>query len=274
LSFCGVFSGSIRSRLIRVVRKLQFLNNFLRKLHFCRALARRNARLVREPTGFPNKSIILKDDTVARATVLLLLYWQHCLKLHWGVKANLLSSRLPSNRRHYDNSLIHRHCLLERRYRHHRLIRWVLADLFLFRLPSNRLRLKCLPLKCIPHHQNNNNNRLIHRHCLLERRYRDRLRREICLIRWVLEDLFWLRLPSNRLCNCSYHHLIHKRLIHRHCLPERRYQRQDLVFRWVLADLSWFRLPSNRLYMKCLPHHHNNHKRLIHRHCLLERRHR
>ena len=40
----------------RVVRKLQFLNNFLRKSHFCRALARKNARLVREPTGFPNKS--------------------------------------------------------------------------------------------------------------------------------------------------------------------------------------------------------------------------
>ena len=30
---------------IRVVRKLQFLNNFLIKPHFCRALARKNARL-------------------------------------------------------------------------------------------------------------------------------------------------------------------------------------------------------------------------------------
>jgi len=44
---------------IRVVRKLQFLNNLLIKSHFCRALARKNARLVREPTGFPHKSIVL-----------------------------------------------------------------------------------------------------------------------------------------------------------------------------------------------------------------------
>jgi len=44
---------------IRVVRKLPFLNNFLIKTHFCRALARKNAGLVREPTGFPNKSIIV-----------------------------------------------------------------------------------------------------------------------------------------------------------------------------------------------------------------------
>ena len=41
----------------RVVRKLQFPNNFLLKTHFCRALARKNARLVREPMGFPHKSI-------------------------------------------------------------------------------------------------------------------------------------------------------------------------------------------------------------------------
>ena len=43
----------------RVVRKLQFRNNFLLKTHFCRALARlarKNARFVREPIGFPNKS--------------------------------------------------------------------------------------------------------------------------------------------------------------------------------------------------------------------------
>ena len=44
---------------IRVIRKLQFQNNFLLKTHFCRALARKNARLVREPMGFPNKSIIV-----------------------------------------------------------------------------------------------------------------------------------------------------------------------------------------------------------------------
>ncbi|MCL2609072.1 MAG: hypothetical protein FWD94_04115 [Treponema sp.] len=40
----------------KVVRKLQFQNNFLLKTHFCRALARKNARIVRKPTGFPNKS--------------------------------------------------------------------------------------------------------------------------------------------------------------------------------------------------------------------------
>ena len=55
-------------KIIKVVRKLQFLNNYLIKSHFCRAAftkqARKNARLVREPclgyaqtTGFPNKSI-------------------------------------------------------------------------------------------------------------------------------------------------------------------------------------------------------------------------
>ena len=41
-----------------VVRKLQFQNNFLFKTHFCRALARKNARFVREPMGFPNKSTV------------------------------------------------------------------------------------------------------------------------------------------------------------------------------------------------------------------------
>ena len=46
----------IAIRKNRVVRKLQFQNNFLLKTHFCRALARKNARLVREPMGFPNKS--------------------------------------------------------------------------------------------------------------------------------------------------------------------------------------------------------------------------
>jgi len=57
-------------KLIRVVRKLQFPNKsigvdrklqfpikFLLKTYFCRALARKNARLEREPMGFPNKSI-------------------------------------------------------------------------------------------------------------------------------------------------------------------------------------------------------------------------
>jgi hypothetical protein len=49
----------------RVVRKLQFLNNFHIKKHFCRAevavgnlSARKNAGLVRELTEFPNKSNI------------------------------------------------------------------------------------------------------------------------------------------------------------------------------------------------------------------------
>ena len=50
----------------RVVRKLQFLNNFLRKSHFCRALARKNARLVREPTGFPNKSNITENGLIQK----------------------------------------------------------------------------------------------------------------------------------------------------------------------------------------------------------------
>jgi len=45
-------------KAIRVVRKLQFQNKFLLKTHFCRALARKNARLEREPMGFPNKSIV------------------------------------------------------------------------------------------------------------------------------------------------------------------------------------------------------------------------
>jgi Uma2 family endonuclease len=55
----------------RVVRKLQFLNNYLRKLHFCRALARKNAGLVREPTGFPYKSIDMygNEDTVPVAVL-------------------------------------------------------------------------------------------------------------------------------------------------------------------------------------------------------------
>jgi TolB-like protein len=49
----------MNGKKIRVVRKLQFLNNFLIKTHFCRALARKNTGLVREPTGFPNKPIIV-----------------------------------------------------------------------------------------------------------------------------------------------------------------------------------------------------------------------
>jgi ribokinase len=59
---------------IRVVRKLQFLNNFLKNLHFCRAgfekaEARKNAGLVREPTGFPNKSIIVCGLTNIETTL-------------------------------------------------------------------------------------------------------------------------------------------------------------------------------------------------------------
>jgi hypothetical protein len=42
---------------IRVVRKLQFLNNFLIKTAVLQAESRKTARLVREPIGFPNKSI-------------------------------------------------------------------------------------------------------------------------------------------------------------------------------------------------------------------------
>jgi hypothetical protein len=40
----------------RIIRKLQFLNNFSRKSHFCRASAQKNARPVRKSTGFPNRS--------------------------------------------------------------------------------------------------------------------------------------------------------------------------------------------------------------------------
>ena len=47
----------IVGKLIRVVRKLQFPIKFLLKTYFCRALARKNARLEREPMGFPNKPI-------------------------------------------------------------------------------------------------------------------------------------------------------------------------------------------------------------------------
>jgi hypothetical protein len=42
-------------RLIKVVRKLQFPNNFLIKKHFCRALARKNEGLVRQPIGLSYK---------------------------------------------------------------------------------------------------------------------------------------------------------------------------------------------------------------------------
>jgi transcriptional regulator with XRE-family HTH domain len=48
----------VSDKTIRVVRKLQFLNNFLIKIAFLQGFARKNARLVREPTGFPNKSIV------------------------------------------------------------------------------------------------------------------------------------------------------------------------------------------------------------------------
>jgi hypothetical protein len=63
VNYTTVFFLNFFLKHIIVVRKLQFLNNFLKKSHFCRAdfekvKARKNARLVREPTGFPNKSII------------------------------------------------------------------------------------------------------------------------------------------------------------------------------------------------------------------------
>jgi len=47
-------------KINRVVRKLQFTNNFLIISHFYRALARKNARLVREPTGFHHKSNFMR----------------------------------------------------------------------------------------------------------------------------------------------------------------------------------------------------------------------
>ena len=57
----ALFMGRINDvSFTRVVLKLQFQNNFLLKTHFCRALARKNARLVREPMWFPNKSTV--DD--------------------------------------------------------------------------------------------------------------------------------------------------------------------------------------------------------------------
>ena len=43
--------------VIRVVRKLQFLNNFLMKIAFLQGLSPKKCKTVREPTGFPNKSI-------------------------------------------------------------------------------------------------------------------------------------------------------------------------------------------------------------------------
>jgi hypothetical protein len=46
---------------IRVVRKLQFLNNFLNKNSIFVGLARKNAGLVKEPTGFLHKSIDFHD---------------------------------------------------------------------------------------------------------------------------------------------------------------------------------------------------------------------
>ena len=40
----------------RVVRKLQFLNNFLIKIAFLQGFSPKKCKTVREPTGFPNKS--------------------------------------------------------------------------------------------------------------------------------------------------------------------------------------------------------------------------
>ena len=46
----------------RVVRKFQFLNSFLIKIVFLQGFARKNAGLLRGPTGFPNKSNIKIPD--------------------------------------------------------------------------------------------------------------------------------------------------------------------------------------------------------------------
>jgi hypothetical protein len=43
---------------IRVVQKLQFRNNFRLKMHVSQPAGRETAKTVREPTGFPNKSIL------------------------------------------------------------------------------------------------------------------------------------------------------------------------------------------------------------------------
>jgi simple sugar transport system substrate-binding protein len=43
-------------KITRVVRKLQFLNNFLMKIAVLQAVGRKTARLVRQPTGLSNKS--------------------------------------------------------------------------------------------------------------------------------------------------------------------------------------------------------------------------
>ena len=40
----------------RVIRKLQFLNNFLMKTAFLQGFSPKKCETVREPTGFPNKS--------------------------------------------------------------------------------------------------------------------------------------------------------------------------------------------------------------------------
>ena len=46
----------MRSKNNRVVRKLQFLNNFLMKIAFLQGFSPKKCKTVREPTGFPNKS--------------------------------------------------------------------------------------------------------------------------------------------------------------------------------------------------------------------------
>jgi len=40
----------------KVIPKLQFLNNFLKKIHFYRVLARKSSGLLKEPNRFPNES--------------------------------------------------------------------------------------------------------------------------------------------------------------------------------------------------------------------------
>ena len=66
------------SLFIRVVRKLQFQNNFLIKRAIFRALARKIARLVRQPTGLPNKSITPCYSVVLFLIILLTLFAPAC----------------------------------------------------------------------------------------------------------------------------------------------------------------------------------------------------
>jgi hypothetical protein len=75
LLFLFIFSSMIDLFLLnRIVRKLQFLNNSLIKRHFFRALARKDARLVRQSTGLPHKSNILLKHKVIIILYIVLSY--------------------------------------------------------------------------------------------------------------------------------------------------------------------------------------------------------